>query len=758
MQRRNLAWLCGLFALCFFDCDRFKPCETSAQCGAEGMCAASLCRPLSCELTIFAIDPQKSACVPLSGCFLSAEQRNWQSCNENPCAGLAENDCIADARCQPSYVNPNVSPPRDDASGAGSGVAASCAVGSVGLPPVSSPIDGNGSIAAPGVNNGQSLKHPPAQNSCLGDNSARAYGGCRAAPQIAALEPCAALNLEVCRNRPDCTDQAPAATSSGVTPLPPERQPGNPVPPIVNAPVCFARFPLPAVDCALAQSATSCLLNPQCQPIGTRCYCPPSSQCDCSGGGFLGCEVNDRLRRCRNNADCRSGERCDNDEACITPRTFASLPFMPMPGEGNCLGACMPSGCAGMGERMCNEHPECDGGSYGTVCRPKPYCAGGNTPFDLNSPRPNASNCGCDSEFVACAAQAPLDDIRSERSLLIRDSEIIDDAAFRLSTVLGKLAPPGRVDEFAAGFIKQVGAGVSFENGATAKTRDGFAAFLEELQPDSPGVAQRLSKLLPITALINRLDLTKPGNCGEARLSYALTRAYSDGNQRMTLIVELVVPDDGHGCRSVAQRWAELSMQDSAEARRTALIAFYSELLKPEGLGQIRTNEFLNRTGKEPWELREFHRNSDGFLQAVPVAQTVDQRFAADAGFLTWVQNNATALLAENAVIPASYLGAASTEDGGRLKLNGAAGISSSVENALNQQSCAGCHLTETNSPFVHIGERLGKFAGTEYQPIGRAVLDSFLQKELPARAEHLSQVLHAASLLRVRNGLARVH
>lgn len=758
MRADRLAWLLGLSALWMSGCD--KTCDTTAACGDNGMCVAALCQPLSCERTLFAKDPASGECVPLSGCFLTEQQRSWQTCSDDPCEGRSEDGCVTDARCQPSYANPNV----QTSKGPGGPIAPTTNIGcgGVAVDPKRSP---DGAISAPGVNNGETPKHGQAQ-SCVGfDNSARVFVGCRSLPRITERKTCESLSKTECATRRDCST-SPGSDAVNPGPLPVPTRPPSPngadqAPPD-SAPLaeCFSRYSQPTTTCSGAD-ATSCLLSSGCQPIGSRCYCPPGGHCECESGAFLGCEPNDRLRRCRSSADCGSDERCDSDEACIAPRTF-SAPVSPdvTPGSASCLGACVPKGCAGMGEKMCNAHPECDGGSYGTVCRPKPYCSFGR---DLTTLVPESNHCGCDAEFQGCAAQKPVDELRPERSLLVRDPEIIDDAAFSVSTVFGKLAPTGQVDKFVASLLAEMGSQKTLPSGASARQRTGFSTFVKELSPETPGVAQRLASLLHPTALINRIDLTKPGTCGEARLTYALTRAYTDGNQRMTLIVELRVPDDGNGCKTVAQRWAELSVLDSAEERKTRLVALYADLLKPETLGQLRTNEFLNRTAVEPWELREFHLGATGLPELAPVAQTVGTRWAANTQFRAFLKDNAQALHAGNLVIPDSYLAATSKEDGGRLNFSSSDPVIQGAEKDLNAQSCAGCHLTETKSPFVHIGERLGKRnpSGSGYLPVGRAVIDGFLQQELVTRAKYLRSVLSGApkSLVATeQTGTARSH
>jgi len=743
MRRTGMAFLCGLAAMWLVGCN--KPCATTSDCNQGDVCTAAICRALSCEEAIFATDPKSGECVALSGCFLTTEQRSWQTCSEDPCAGLSETSCIADARCQPGYASPDVESP---AGGRGGDVLFDAPLGFAcgGQGTINpGPRDANGTATAPGVNNGSQPKHGGFAQSCFAGTS-RAYAGCRAVPQIAPQRPCELLTADQCQTRSDCS----TSLNSGGTPIPPDVA-GFPGVPTRNLGQCFAVHSR-QTECDFAD-ALSCLTNPECQAIGARCYCPPGGKCDCSGGAFLGCEKNDRLRRCTSSAECGANERCDNDEACIAPRTFASTPNPPAgPGAPGCLGACVPTGCAGLGEQQCNANPSCDAGRYGTVCRPKPYCtsSGGDVIIDLASGEGDGTgnSCGCDSEFIGCAPQTPLMNLNPERSLLVRDAAIIDDPTFSLQSVLTQLAPPGQVDAFVNSLVSQVGSSKVVSSGAATKARMGFSKFNQDLGSTS-GLAARFSKLMATTALINRLDLASAGNCGEARISFAMTSAYTNGNQRMTLIVELKVPDDGNGCKLVAQRWAELSLIDDAAQRKAKLIALYGELLTPANLGQLRTNEFVNLTGGEAWELREFHiRAADGLLDLAPVAQTVDPSQASTTALLGWVAANAASLKAGTAIIPAQFLAGASTENGARLTLDKLTTDRTELEKSVNSLACAGCHLTETKSPFVHIGERLATKVGTEYRPVGRAVIDDFLQKELPKRAALLTQVLTASQAL----------
>ena len=88
MRRTGIAFLWGLAAMWLVGCN--KPCATTSDCNQGDVCTAAICRALSCEEAIFATDPASGACVALSGCFLTPEQRSWQTCSEDPCAGLAD--------------------------------------------------------------------------------------------------------------------------------------------------------------------------------------------------------------------------------------------------------------------------------------------------------------------------------------------------------------------------------------------------------------------------------------------------------------------------------------------------------------------------------------------------------------------------------------------------------------------------------------------------------------------------------------------
>lgn len=143
---------------------------------------------------------------------------------------------------------------------------------------------------------------------------------------------------------------------------------------------------------------------------------------------------------------------------------------------------------------------------------------------------------------------------------------------------------------------------------------------------------------LPI-GLFNRFDLAPEdaSNCGEYRVVYAKRSGLTDSRDRNLLIFEAVMPNPHpqqglKGCRKIVDVWADLTDESDIQSRANALDDFYFSghgnvppVIRiehygnnPQGLGQIRTNQFSNTsTG---WSLREFQlRGSGSELRFVPV-------------------------------------------------------------------------------------------------------------------------------------------
>jgi hypothetical protein len=192
----------------------------------------------------------------------------------------------------------------------------------------------------------------------------------------------------------------------------------------------------------------------------------------------------------------------------------------------------------------------------------------------------------------------------------------------------------------------------------------------------------------------------------------------------MTIIFEFDVPDDGNGCRDVAARWTALRGLEGS-ALLDAALQLLDEGARPERLAQLRTNEFIfNPT----WELRQFHLEGGAFVP-VGVSDSPPFSFARNADFRDFVVDNAQRFNAgarEQDLMPARFLGPSSLASGDRLFIGPLVPSIPGLEANLNIMTCAGCHLTETGTGFVHIGER------DRDRP---AELSPFMRSELVFRA-----------------------
>lgn len=134
--------------------------------------------------------------------------------------------------------------------------------------------------------------------------------------------------------------------------------------------------------------------------------------------------------------------------------------------------------------------------------------------------------------------------------------------------------------------------------------------------------------------LFNRFDLAPAGgaNCGEYRIVYGKRSAGAapPGNNRNLIIFEAVLPNPKpgcglnglEGCKAVTEFWARLSTIPDPMVRAAQLEQFYFAGLPgfapvvrwshySAGSGQIRTNQFMNAVGLQPWQLREHKLRRD---------------------------------------------------------------------------------------------------------------------------------------------------
>jgi hypothetical protein len=155
---------------------------------------------------------------------------------------------------------------------------------------------------------------------------------------------------------------------------------------------------------------------------------------------------------------------------------------------------------------------------------------------------------------------------------------------------------------------------------------------------------------------------------------------------------------------------------------------------RPNGsaLNQLRTNENALHFD---WELREFKVSArSGQLAPVTVKQSPRESLNNAPELAEFLNANAAAIKAGTHKVPARLLGATSSTRGGRWA---APGVAEPVRQAFAVATCIGCHQSETNTAFLHVGLRS---KGQE------AFLSAFVRDvELPSRARDLARLLPSA-------------
>jgi hypothetical protein len=791
------AWL-GVTAILLVAGCSGQPCTTTSQCGSGQVCANERCQALDCEQTFSAVDPADGTCKPVGACAPGA--KDWVSCAD-PCTGLGEFACVKDNRCQPVYTttaDPNASIPCAN-DGPFNGSATGCA------PPTESfaACRANPINAAPC----SALDEPAcaADSRCMVEHLGTG-GGCACPLDSGGGVPCSCppdngptfdcrdkycydYSPFECLAHAECTTNPiplPSPVSGGVagsgttgsgTAGPAPRSEPVP-PPDGQIGGCYPRF----FGCNGMDEQT-CLAHAECHPVGSPCYCPPGASCACGGGKFLYCEPDDGLSRCDSDSDCDPDQRCNNDEACAPPNgsgfgggfggggvgTTGPVPAGATgtksdPVAPGCAGLCVARGCAGYGEKKCNADPSCEavydlecspyggGGGLDVICGdgqngppPPPNGTGGGAPISCGGP--------CEPSFVQCKDGGVVNGVVPERSVLVREPFIVDDPLFSFTTVMGALAGGKDLNSFVTAWLQQITVDSS-ANGRVAPARLTAAAFLAGLPHLANGNFDAGKLGFQVTSLSNRLDLAGPHDCGEARITYALSNGVSDRHHRMTVIVELRQPDDGANCRTVANQWLKLSSLSGAQLA-DAIKLIYLPLLNGASLNQVRTNEFLvgPQTGpitdpSQAWQLREWRLGSDGILHLSASKQQLDANVINDPGFQSWLDQNQAAVRAGKATLPDAYLAITSSEDGNRIFLP--IDATGDLTVAINKIACAGCHTTESNTAFAHVAERFG---GT-----GQATISKFLEEQLPSRALHVWSVAHGGFSSTYRNTPHAVH
>lgn len=336
-------------------------------------------------------------------------------------------------------------------------------------------------------------------------------------------------------------------------------------------------------------------------------------------------------------------------------------------------------------------------------------------------------------------------DVRIERSLTWTDPALLDHRdAVGLARLMRVVASDGHGGRLLATWLARFATTSHSERLGPQRLLDAFATE----HGDDPSAWDLDRVPFTVTGVHHRVDLRDGVHCGELRVSLASIDPLHQPLHLIFLFRQPAAPADRRAdgsahCASTALRWARLSALDG-EPFLAAARALLDEHLAADRLLAIETLELLI----SPWEWRQWFLvdNTDPATQAMlprvldnqPLFQTADVPRLNATGpdrdaFLAWVAENADALGARRAEIPAAFRSPSARVNEGvpwiPLDLSGLDPIVEARVPSLRQQieliGCPACHATDAD--FV--------------QTRPDRTFSPFYAKELVARAAHLAAI-----------------
>jgi hypothetical protein len=375
------------------------------------------------------------------------------------------------------------------------------------------------------------------------------------------------------------------------------------------------------------------------------------------------------------------------------------------------------------------------------------------------SARASALSLAGSSDEPSLAALASSSDLDPGKTLLVRDTSVVNDPA-RTSDPCLSSNPADSAKKWTFGYAltqmaNQAVTRISpntlarslIRNWETNQTINGDlvpartnikAVILDKWLRASgnTGVLAMNKAPFRLLAIVNRVDLRQnlffgEGLAGEFRFVWGLVDLEStnaDGSCRengsFALIMEYAVDKaDPEEVKAYGQRWVDLNdLALGSPEYRSGLEAITESVVRA-GVGQarnrangsalirIRTNE-IALAG--PWELREFNispagtRSKGNFIQ-VEAKQTPANVNNGTAQVAEWINANAAAILAGTYNVPSTFQG--SPFRGGHSLnnidfWNGPGIADNQARHVFSMGTCNGCHGREADVGFLHIQNR----------------------------------------------------
>lgn len=205
---------------------------------------------------------------------------------------------------------------------------------------------------------------------------------------------------------------------------------------------------------------------------------------------------------------------------------------------------------------------------------------------------------------------------------------------------------------------------------------------------------------LRLLAVVNRADLVRPGDAGEARLVFGFL---TDSGDQFTLIIEYRMD---LATLSRAQWWTEwhrLDAFDPASAEYRAQLQFLTDAFARtpvDGripLDQLRTNDGLIFRSTFFWQFREFVQPAAGAHLVETTVKQVPKASTSEGVLGDWINAHEAEILSESHVLgapitlaAADFLGGVPTPSNVRNKTAGM---------LFSKNTCSGCHIANSQPP-----------------------------------------------------------
>lgn len=354
-------------------------------------------------------------------------------------------------------------------------------------------------------------------------------------------------------------------------------------------------------------------------------------------------------------------------------------------------------------------------------------------PIDADAGTPPADGGGGEDTGAGPSAEA----VDPWKELVIVDSSVVLDArassagggAWSFRRLMERLGPRDLAESWLRTWRQ------TSVNGFALEDRAGVEDLIASWPRSGDGSLDLSRAPFRLLAIVSRLDLANSPN-GEARLIFGLYDPATGAPRRMTVAFEYRLPALGTGSDRAAwaRRWHALGKVPFGEGFNAALQQLTDGFAQAASLSQLRANE--QQFGRF-WQLRQWVLEG-GSLRLSATPQTPDQSLNGSSRLSQFILDNADALRAGGATVPAALLGGGSPEIGAWV-FKEEPRIDEQLRNAFARQTCNGCHAQETNSMqgFFHV---------SPFRPLagdGRDRVSSFLQRDdMPRRVDRMKELL----------------